>query len=71
MILATRLSVTNQKYPRKQYPSLPGIQTVLDAIGDENPKAKSARPEQFVDARFVKELEDSGYVDGVYRGQPK
>ena len=65
------LSATDQKYPRKQYPSLPGIQTVLDAIADENPKAKNARPEQFVDVRYIKELDDSGYIDGLYKGQPK
>lgn len=65
------LSATDQKYPRKQYPNLPGIQTVLDAIADENPKAKSARPEQFVDVRFIKELDDSGYIDRLYKGQPK
>jgi ABC-type nitrate/sulfonate/bicarbonate transport system substrate-binding protein len=65
------LSSTDDKYPRKQYPSLPGIQTVLDAIADENPKAKSARPEQFVDARFIKELDDSGYIDGLYKGKAR
>jgi NitT/TauT family transport system substrate-binding protein len=65
------LSATDQKYPRKQYPALAGIQTVLDAIADENPKAKSARPEQFVDVRFIKELDDSGYIDGLYKGHSK
>jgi ABC-type nitrate/sulfonate/bicarbonate transport system substrate-binding protein len=65
------LSMTDQKYPRKQYPTLRGIQTVLDAIADENPKAKSAKPEQFVDARFIKELDESGYIDGLYKGQSK
>jgi ABC-type nitrate/sulfonate/bicarbonate transport system substrate-binding protein len=65
------LSATDQKYPRKQYPTLAGIQTVLDAIADENPKAKSARPEQFVDVRFIKELDDSGYIDGLYKGKAK
>jgi ABC-type nitrate/sulfonate/bicarbonate transport system substrate-binding protein len=65
------LSSTDDKYPRKQYPSLSGIQTVLDAIADENPKAKSARPEQFVDTRFIKELDDSGYTDGLYKGKAK
>ena len=65
------LSSTDDKYSRKQYPSLPGIQTVLDAIADENPKAKSARPEQFVDTRFIKELDDSGYIDGLYKGKAK
>jgi ABC-type nitrate/sulfonate/bicarbonate transport system substrate-binding protein len=65
------LSSTDDKYSRKQYPSLPGIQTVLDAIADENPKAKSARPEQFVDTRFIKELDDSGYIDGLYKSKAK
>lgn len=65
------LSATDQKYPRKQYPTLAGIQTVLDAIADENPKAKSVRPEHFVDARFLKELDDSGYIDGLYKGKAK
>jgi NitT/TauT family transport system substrate-binding protein len=65
------LSATDQKYPRKQYPALAGLQTVLDAIADENPKAKSARPEQFVDTRFIKELDDSGYIDGLYKGHSK
>jgi ABC-type nitrate/sulfonate/bicarbonate transport system substrate-binding protein len=65
------LSSTDQKYPPKQYPSLPGIQTVLDAIAEENPKAKTARPEQFVDVRFIKELDDSGYIDSLYTRKPK
>jgi ABC-type nitrate/sulfonate/bicarbonate transport system substrate-binding protein len=65
------LSVTDQKYPRKQYPSLPGIQTVLDAIADENPKAKSVKPEQFVDTQFIKELDERGYIDGLYKGRSK
>jgi len=63
------LSVTDQKYPRKQYPTLAGIQTVLDAIADENPKAKAARPQDFVDARFIKELDESGYIEGLYKGK--
>jgi NitT/TauT family transport system substrate-binding protein len=65
------LTATDQKYPRKQYPTLAGIQTVLNAIADDNPKAKTARPEQFVDARFIKELDDGGYIDGLYKRSPR
>jgi len=65
------LTATDQKYPRKQYPTLAGIQTVLNAIADNNSKAKTARPEQFVDARFVKELDDGGYIDGLYKRSAK
>lgn len=56
-------------YPHKQYPSLAGIQTILDAMVKEEPKAKDAKPEDFVDARFVKELDDSGFINNLYKGK--
>jgi NitT/TauT family transport system substrate-binding protein len=56
-------------YPHKQYPSLPGIQTILDAMVKEEPKAKDARPEDFVDARFVQELDESGFIRNLYKGK--
>jgi DNA topoisomerase IA len=65
------LSSTDEKYPLKQNPLLPGIQEVLDAIAEENPKAKTAPPEKFVDSQFIKELDDSGYVDGLYKAKAK
>lgn len=51
--------------PRKQYPDLAGIKTVLELIGDS--KAAKAKPEQFVDMRFLRELDDGGYVDNLYK----
>jgi NitT/TauT family transport system substrate-binding protein len=51
--------------PRKQYPDLAGIKTVLELIGDS--KAAKAKPEQFVDMRFVRELDDGGYIDNLYK----
>jgi len=58
-------SVTETMLPRKQYPDLAGIRTVLDLIGDS--KAAKAKPEQFVDMRFVKELDETGYIDNLYK----
>jgi hypothetical protein len=43
----------------------------LDLLAEENPKAKTAKPQDFVDARFIKELDDSGYIDGLYQGKGK
>lgn len=37
-----------------------GIKTALDLIGDS--KAAKAKPEQFADMRFVKELDETGYI---------
>lgn len=62
-------AVSDNKISRKQYPSLPGLKMALDLLAEENPKASSARPEDFVDARFIKELDDSGYIDGLYKGK--
>lgn len=56
-------------YPHKQYPSLPGLQTIIDAMLKEEPKAKDAKPEDFVDASFVKELDDSGFINNLYKGK--
>lgn len=60
-------TVADDKLPRKQYPTLAGIKTILDLIGDRNPKATQVKPEDFVDMRFVKELDDSGFVDNLYK----
>jgi len=52
---------------RKPYPSLEGIQRVLDQIAESDPKAKTAKPEQFVDTRLLSELDHSGFIDSLYK----
>lgn len=49
-------------------PSLAGVQTILDELAGKRPAAKGRKPEEFVDARFVKELQGSGYIEALYRG---
>ncbi|MBI2531886.1 MAG: hypothetical protein HYW03_06665 [Deltaproteobacteria bacterium] len=61
----------DNRISRKQYPYLAGLQMVLDLLSEENPKAKSAKPEDFVDNRFIKELDDSGYIDNLYKTTPR
>jgi len=46
---------------------LPGIQTILDELALKNPKAKTARPEDFIDMSFVKKLDDEGFYDRLYK----
>jgi ABC-type nitrate/sulfonate/bicarbonate transport system substrate-binding protein len=41
------------------YPTLPQLQTVLDL--QETPEARTAKPEDFVDPRFVRELDEQGF----------
>jgi NitT/TauT family transport system substrate-binding protein len=54
-------------YPKKQYPSLEGLKTVLEDIAERDPRAKTAKPEQFVDFTFIKELDQSGFIDKLYQ----
>jgi NitT/TauT family transport system substrate-binding protein len=59
--------MTEALYPKKQYPSLEGLKTVLDELAERDPRAKNAKPEQFVDSSFIKELDQSGYIDALYK----
>jgi len=50
----------------KPIPSDDGIRTALDFVSLTNAKAKNAKPEQFVDLRFMRELEANGYIDSLW-----
>jgi len=56
-----------QEYQRKPYPSVGGIKVSLEQISQTNPKAKNVNVERFFDARFVRELDESGFIDGLYK----
>jgi len=47
-------------------PSMLGVKTVLEFLAKDNPKAKNADPNSFVDVSFVKALEDSGFIKTLY-----
>jgi ABC-type nitrate/sulfonate/bicarbonate transport system substrate-binding protein len=42
-------------------PTASGIKTILETLSVSNPKAATAKPEDFIDPRPVKKLEDSGF----------
>jgi ABC-type nitrate/sulfonate/bicarbonate transport system substrate-binding protein len=54
-------------FDRAPYPPLESIQAVLKEVAQTNPKAQVARPEEFVNPRFVQELERAGAIDSLYR----
>lgn len=49
------------------YPTEPGLQLYLDQLKIKNPKAAQAKPSDFTDISFLKELEGSGFIDKLYR----
>ena len=38
-----------------------------DELASQRPGVKGKKPEDFTDARFVRELEASGYIDALYK----
>jgi NitT/TauT family transport system substrate-binding protein len=63
----TYREVTLKVLPEKPYPTLAGIQTILDEYARKMPKAKIMRPEEFVDSSFVKRLDDEGFFERLYK----
>jgi ABC-type nitrate/sulfonate/bicarbonate transport system substrate-binding protein len=52
--------------PDAPYPPLDGYQLVLQDMAATNPKAALANAKDYIDTRFVKELEDSGFIKNLY-----
>jgi NitT/TauT family transport system substrate-binding protein len=59
--------LTEALYPKKQMPTMEGLKFVIDDLSERDPRAKTAKPEQFVDLTFIKELDQSGFIDGLYK----
>lgn len=56
--------------PKKPYPTLKGIQFMLDVLTPTMPQAKNAKPEQFVDLSFLQELEKEGFFNEMAKRYP-
>jgi len=53
--------------PQKPYPSLDAIKEALAELGEKDPKVRSAKPEDFADMSVIKEFDDNGFIDGLYK----
>lgn len=52
--------------PAVPYPTPAGIQTIIDHLAKTRPEAKNLKPQNFIDASILKEIEDSGFVKKLY-----
>jgi len=57
----------NKIVPKKPYPSIKGVKALLDLAVKDRPEAARAAPERFVNVSLLKELDDSGFIDGLYK----
>lgn len=52
--------------PRVPYVSEKGMQAVIDFIRQRNPQTPNVKGSDFMDNRFIKELDDSGFIKALY-----
>jgi NitT/TauT family transport system substrate-binding protein len=53
--------------PAKPYPSAEGVRGVIEEIAASEPAIRNAKVEQFVDPSFIAKLDQSGFIDGLYK----
>jgi ABC-type nitrate/sulfonate/bicarbonate transport system substrate-binding protein len=66
-VLATVYGYYSRLAEQKPYVPLEGVRVILDEVALRNPQARAAKPEDFVDTRLLKEIDDSGFIDRLYR----
>jgi NitT/TauT family transport system substrate-binding protein len=54
--------IVKENFTLPPYPAVPGLATILNSVAERNPKAKSMKPEDFVDMAIVQELDKSGFI---------
>ena len=64
--LASTVDFYAPKLQRVPYATVGGLKFVLEQVGVRDARAKNYNPETFMDTRFVKQLEDSGFIKGLY-----
>jgi hypothetical protein len=48
------------------YPSLDGLRNAQRLMAQQNPKIAALKVEELTDARFVRKLDESGFIDRLY-----
>jgi NitT/TauT family transport system substrate-binding protein len=60
-----------KRTPKKPYPTMKGIQNLIDMSAPQGAQAKTAKPEQFVDLSFLQEFEKEGFFEEMARRYKK
>ena len=54
-------------HPRKPYPTVEGMTSILDSLKNQFPQSTSIKIDDLLDTSLVKELDESGYIDKLYK----
>jgi ABC-type nitrate/sulfonate/bicarbonate transport system substrate-binding protein len=64
-VAAETYDLTQPGMPRIPYPVVSALQLLLNFMAKEIPEAKNADARQFIDDRFIRELETIGFIDSL------
>jgi ABC-type nitrate/sulfonate/bicarbonate transport system substrate-binding protein len=56
---------------KKPYPSADSLRNVQRIMALLNPKVSSIKVEEIVDGRFIRKLDENGFIDSAYGGSKK
>jgi hypothetical protein len=51
---------------KKPYPSLDALRNIQRLMGQMNPKVATVKAEEIVEPRFIRKLDESGFIDSLY-----
>jgi len=69
-LLAIRLNSDLMTWPviaGKPYPSVEALQFVIEYLAEKQPEIRTVKPEGLLEPGFVKELDESRFIDQLYR----
>ncbi len=66
-ILGEIYDLYQKVFPKKPYVSAQGVQNILDDLVRGQAKGRETRAGAMIDNQFVKELDESGFIDSLYR----
>jgi NitT/TauT family transport system substrate-binding protein len=58
-----------QDFIAAPYPITKGLEATFDYVAQTRPEIRSRKPEEFVDASFITELDKSGFIKKLYEGK--
>jgi len=64
-IAAETYELTQPRMPAVPYPVVPALQTLLNFMANDLPEARNADAKNFVDDRFIHELEADGFIGSM------
>ncbi|MSP38109.1 MAG: ABC transporter substrate-binding protein [Deltaproteobacteria bacterium] len=56
---------------RKPYPSIEALRNIQKLMAQMNPKVASVKSEDVIDARIIRRLDESGFIDALYEAKKR